>query len=132
MAWQTWSRGENSLGMQPLLPVLFRVHNWILMSCQTHWVTSGQSNLGHKQMHISELILIRTLCQVNPQNQSLCKYKTKHTCIHKHKEHIFEVSPFSITLVKRAHRARTCWSHRPFWLIYQCQIEERKKIYIYI
>ena len=29
--------------------------NWILMSCQPHRVTSGQSNSGHKQMHISKL-----------------------------------------------------------------------------
>ena len=29
--------------------------NWILMSCQPHRVTSGQSNLGLKQIHISEL-----------------------------------------------------------------------------
>ena len=26
------------------------------MSCQPHWVTSGQSNSGHKQIHISELL----------------------------------------------------------------------------
>ena len=31
------------------------VSNWILMSCQPHWVTSGQSNSGHKHMHISKL-----------------------------------------------------------------------------
>ena len=29
--------------------------NWILMSCQLHRVTSGQSNSGHKQIHISKL-----------------------------------------------------------------------------
>ena len=29
--------------------------NWILMSCQPHRVTSGQSNSGHKQIHISKL-----------------------------------------------------------------------------
>ena len=46
--------------------------NWILMSCQPHRVTSGQSNSGHKQIHISKLfshIYISTLCQVNLQNQ---------------------------------------------------------------
>ena len=36
----------------PFLPV---VSNWILMYCQPHRVTSGQSNSGHKQMHISKL-----------------------------------------------------------------------------
>ena len=29
--------------------------NWILMSCQPHRVTSGQSNSGHKQIHIFKL-----------------------------------------------------------------------------
>ena len=28
--------------------------NWILVSCQLHSVTSGQSNSGHKQIHISK------------------------------------------------------------------------------
>ena len=54
--------------------------NWILMSCQPHRVTSGQSNSGHKQIHISKLfshilLYISTLCQVNLQNQSLHKHK---------------------------------------------------------
>ena len=47
--------------------------NWILMSCQPHRVTSGQSNSGQKQMHISKLLslltYISTLCQVSLQNQ---------------------------------------------------------------
>ena len=30
--------------------------NWILMSCQPHRVTSGQSISGHKQLHISKLL----------------------------------------------------------------------------
>ena len=53
--------------------------NWILMSCQPQRVTSGQSNSGHKQIHISKFfshIDISTLCQVNLQNQSLRKHKT--------------------------------------------------------
>ena len=29
-------------------------NNWIVMSCQPHRVTSGQSNSGHKQIHISK------------------------------------------------------------------------------
>ena len=29
--------------------------NWILMSFQPHRVTSGQSDAGHKQIHISKL-----------------------------------------------------------------------------
>ena len=31
------------------------ISNWILMSCQPHRVTSGQSNSGHKQINISIL-----------------------------------------------------------------------------
>ena len=50
-----------------LFMMLFQIHwlqrkqeessssNWILISCQPHRVTSGQSNSGHKQIHISEL-----------------------------------------------------------------------------
>ena len=33
-----------------------RVSNPILMSCQSHWDTSGQSNSGLKQMHIWKLL----------------------------------------------------------------------------
>ena len=33
-----------------------RSSSWILMSCQQHRVTSGQSNSGRKQIHISKLI----------------------------------------------------------------------------
>ena len=36
--WGQWGYGTGSSS------------NWILMSCQPHWVTSGQSNSGHKQM----------------------------------------------------------------------------------
>ena len=46
--------------------------NWILMSRQPHRVTSGKSNSGHKQIHISKLfshIYISTLCQVKIQNR---------------------------------------------------------------
>ena len=31
-------------------------NNWILMSCQPHRVTSGQSNSDHKQIHTSKLL----------------------------------------------------------------------------
>ena len=37
------------------------------------------------------------------------------------------VSPFNITPVKRAHKARTCWYRRPFRLIYRYQIKEKKE-----
>ena len=37
------------------------------------------------------------------------------------------VSPFNITPVKRAHKARTCWYRRPFRLIYQYQLKEKYK-----
>ena len=38
--------------------------NWILMSCQPRRVTSGQSNSGHKQIHISKLFSY--IYQVSP------------------------------------------------------------------
>ena len=96
--------------------------NWILMSCRPHRVTSGQPNSGHKQTHISQLFsyYISTLCQVNLQNQSLCKHKTSDTNFRR-------VSPFNITPVKRAHKARTCWYHQPFRLIYRYQVKEKRK-----
>ena len=59
--------------------------NWILMSCQPHRVTTGQSNSGHKQMHISTLF--SHICQVSLQNQSLHKHKTYR---HKHQTQIFK------------------------------------------
>ena len=34
------------------------------------------------------------------------------------------VSPFGITPVKTAHKARTCWYRRPFRLIYRYQVKE--------
>ena len=52
------------------------VSNWILMSRQLHRVTSGQSNLGHKQMHISKLFSYICINH-NPQNQSLRKLNIK-------------------------------------------------------
>ena len=73
------------------------------MSCQPHRVTSGQSNSGHKQIHISKLLsrltYISTLCQVfshyiciNPSVKSIYKtnHKSKHYNIHKHQTQIFE------------------------------------------
>ena len=100
--------------------------NLILMSCQQHRVTSGQSDSGHKQMHISKLfshiyqpsvksVYKINLCQVNLQNQSLCKHKTY---IHKYQTQFFEeLVSFNVTTVKRAHKARTSWYRRPSRLI---------------
>ena len=52
--------------------------NWILMSCQPHRVTSGQSNSGHKQIHISKLF--SRIYQ--PSVKSI--YKTNHFANIKH------------------------------------------------
>ena len=52
--------------------------NWILMFCQPHRVTSGQSNSGHKQIHISKLF--SHIYQ--PSVKSL--YKTDHFANIKH------------------------------------------------
>ena len=72
-----------------------RSSNWILMFCQPHSVTSGQSNLGHMQY-----IYISTLCQVNLQNQSLRKCKIY---IHKHQTQIFEVIVPSVLPLLKEH-----------------------------
>ena len=95
--------------------------NWILMSCQPHRVTSGQSNSGHKQIHISKLFL--HLYQ--PSLKSI--YKTNHFANIKHTYTNIRFSPFNITPVKRAHKARTCWYCRPFRLIYRYNDKEKYK-----
>ena len=102
--------------------------NWILMSCLPCRVTSGQSNSGHKQIHISKLF--SHIYQ--PSVKSI--YKTDHFTNIKHTWHtqtsdtnFRKVSPFNIIHVKRAHKARTCWYHQPFRLIYRYQIKEKKE-----
>ena len=93
--------------------------NWTLMSCQPHRVTSGQSNSGHKQIHISKLFsYISTLCQVYLQNQSLHKHKTSQT-------QIFEELVPSVLPLLKEHIRHTCWYRRPFRLIYRYQVKEK-------
>ena len=98
--------------------------NWILMSCQPHRVTSGQSNSGHKQIHISKLF------SHQPSVKSI--YKTNHFANIKHtstniRQNFQRVSPFNITPVKRAHTTRTCWYSQLFHLIYRYQVKEKYK-----
>ena len=52
--------------------------SWILMSCQPHRVTSGQSNSGHKQIHISKLF--SHICQPSVKSD----YKISHFANIKH------------------------------------------------
>ena len=53
--------------------------NRILMSCQPHRVTSGQSNSGHKQMHISKLF--SQIC-IDPLSGRSTKPITSQTCVY--------------------------------------------------
>ena len=78
--------------------------NQILMSCEPHRVTSGQSNSGHKQIHISKLFSRTYRPSVTSQTQNI------HT--QTSNANFRRVSPFSTTHVKRAHKARTCWYHQ--------------------
>ena len=98
--------------------------NWILMSCQPHWVTSGQSNSGHKQIHISKLCThthahshthththTRTHTHTHTHQPSVKPiYKTNHFTNIKHTytniRHKFFNSPFNITLLKQHIRPR--------------------------
>ena len=48
---RVWSKGAR----RQYLECCSSSSNQISMSCQPHRVTSGQSNLGHKQIHISKL-----------------------------------------------------------------------------
>ena len=99
--------------------------NWILMSCQLHRVTAGQSNSGHKQIHISKLF--SHIYQ--PSLKSV--YKTSHFTDIKHTQtsdtNFRRVSPFNITPVKRAHKARICWYCWRFHLIYRYQVNKKLK-----
>ena len=72
-----------------------------------------------KQMRFSKLshIYIWYFSQINPQNPSLHKHKSKHT--HKNKHKFCRFGPFNITPVNRAYTARTCWYHWSFHLTYQ-------------
>ena len=75
---------------------------WILMSCQPHRVTTGQSNSGHMQ------ICIYKLFSHNYQPSVKSIYKTNHFAniklAYKNIRHKFRrVTPFNITPVKRAH-----------------------------
>ena len=78
--------------------------NWIVMSCQPHRVTSGQSNSGHKQIHISKFFSHRYINPLSsqsttPNDQSLCKHKTY--IIHKHQTQISEeLVPSILSLLK--------------------------------
>ena len=57
-----------------------RSSNWILMSCQPHRVTSGQSNSGHKQIHISKLFShIDIYIYINPLSSQSTKPNTSQT-----------------------------------------------------
>ena len=50
--------------------------NWILMSCQPHRVTSGQSNSGHKQIHISKLF-----SRVNLKSAGARSFQYQEPCV---------------------------------------------------
>ena len=85
--------------------------------------------MGHKQIYTfqnsSHKSVYKTFSQVSLQNQSLHKHKTYR---HKHQNsdtYFRRVSAFNITPVKRAYKARTCWYHRPFRLIYRYQVKEK-------
>ena len=87
------------------------------MSCQPHRVTSGQSNSGHKQIHISKLFSYIYIDLLSSQSTKPITSQTD--------TNFRRVSPFNITPVKRAHKARTCWYCRPFSLVYQYHIKEK-------
>ena len=70
--------GKNSLSALVVTPKQL-VSNWIWMSCQPHRVTSGQSNSIISKCTVQNSSHKYTLSEVNPQDQSLHKQKTKHT-----------------------------------------------------
>ena len=74
--------------------------DWILMSCQPHRVTSGQSNSGHKQIHMSKLF--SHIYQPSVKLIYKTSHKSKHkTYIHKHQTIFFEeLAPSILPLLK--------------------------------
>ena len=97
------------------------------MSCQPHRVTSGQSNSGHKQIHISKLFSHIYINFLSSQSTKSITSQTKNIHTQTSDTNFWRVSPFNITPVKRAHKARTCWYRRPFRLIYWYQVKEKYK-----
>ena len=70
-----------NLRVQLHLPALYlssSSSNWILMACQPHRVTSGQSNSGHKQIHISKLFS-HIYIYINPLSSQSTKPITSQT-----------------------------------------------------
>ena len=92
---------------------------WILTSCQPHRVTSGQSNSGPKQIHISKLFSKPFFKSIIHKTNHRANIKTKHTYTNARHTNFQRVSPLNITPVKRAHKARTYWYCWPFHLIYR-------------
>ena len=75
------------------------------MSCQPHMVTSGHSNSGHKQIHISKLF--SHIYQPSVKLIYKTSHKSKHkTYIHKHQTQILveELVPSILPLLKEHKR----------------------------
>ena len=74
-----------------------RSSNRILMSCQPHRVTSGQSNSGHKQIHVSKLFSHT----YQPSVKSIYTINHFTNIKHKHQTPIFkELVPSILPLLK--------------------------------
>ena len=78
------------------------INNWILMSWQTHRVSSGQSN---SEMHISKLFSYKPFVKSIHQTSHFAN--KQNTYAQTSGTNFRKVSPFSITPVKRVHKART-------------------------
>ena len=74
--------------------------NWILMSCQPHSVTPGQSNSGHKQIHI---FLNSSHIHINPLSNQSTKPITSQVYIHKSQTHIFVELVSSVSPLLKEH-----------------------------
>ena len=106
--------------------LLTTVSNWILTSCQPHRVTSERSDSAISKytcQHPSPAAVmhkpfLKSIHKTSPYTDIKNTFKnpqilTSNTNCR---------SPFNITPVRRAHKARECCSRRPFCLIYRYQI----------
>ena len=78
----------------PTLPTLIELATGFV--CPVNSTVSPQDNQTHKQMHISKPLICKPFLKSNLQNQSILKYKTKHTHTQTSKANFSRVEEFSI------------------------------------
>ena len=96
--------------------------HWTLTSCQPH-SHLRMFKLSRKQTHFqNSFYTCKPFLKPIPTqiwNETYMITQTSNTNFQR-------VHPFNISLVKKAYKARTCWYHCPFCLLYWYQIKEEE------